>query len=136
MVKLIVGLKGTGKTKALVEQVKKAVEEESGSVICLEKERNLTYDIPYTVRLIHITDYEFGSPEFFRGFISGLHAADYDISHIFIDGLMKMFKDPDLDKIAELLDELDAFGEKENIQFTITATLDPDQIGDRIKKYC
>mgnify|MGYP000234588100 CR=1 FL=1 len=107
MVKLIVGLKGTGKTKALVEQVKKSVEEESGSVICLEKERNLTYDIPYTVRLIHITDYEFGSPEFFRGFISGLHAADYDISHIFIDGLMKMFTEPDLDKIAELLAELE-----------------------------
>ena len=70
MVKLIVGLKGTGKTKALVEQVKKAVNEESGSVICLEKERNLTYDIPYTGRLIHISDYAFGPPEFFRGFVS------------------------------------------------------------------
>lgn len=136
MVKLIVGLKGTGKTKALVEQVKKAVNEESGSVICLEKERNLTYDIPYTVRLIHISDYAFGSPEFFRGFVSGLHAADYDISHIFIDGFMKMFKDPTLDEIAQLLDELDAFGERENVRFTITASLDPDQIGDNIKKYC
>lgn len=136
MVKLIVGLKGTGKTKALVEQVKKAVEEENGNVVCLEKEKNLTYDIPYTVRLIHITDYGFGSLEFFRGFVSGLHAADYDISHIFIDGLMKMFKEPDLDKIAQFLDELDAFGEKENIRFTITATLDPDQIGENIKKYC
>ena len=49
---------------------------------------------------------------------------------------MKMFTEPDLDKIAELLAELDAFGEKENINFTITATLDPDQIGENIKKYC
>jgi ABC-type branched-subunit amino acid transport system ATPase component len=85
MVKLIMGPKGTGKTKALVELVKKAVEEESGSVVCLEKDKNLTYDVPYTARLIHASDYNFGSFEFFRGFISGLHAANYDITHVFID---------------------------------------------------
>ena len=136
MVKLIVGSKGTGKTKKLVDLIKKAVEEESGSVVCLEKDKNLTYDIPYTARLIHASDYSFGSMEYFKGFISGLHAANYDISHVFIDNLLKILNEPDMDKIAVLLDELDAFGKKESIKFTVTATVDPETIGDNIKKYC
>lgn len=136
MVKLIVGPKGTGKTKSLVDLVKHAVSEENGSVVCLETKNNLTYDIPYTVRLIHVNDYSFGSIEFFMGFISGLHAANYDITHVFIDSLFKMFDEPELDKVAKLLDDLDAFGKKQNIKFTITATADPDTIGENIKKYC
>lgn len=136
MVKLIAGPKGNGKTKSLVELVKHAVEEENGSVVCLEKDKNLTFDIPHTVRLIHASDYSFESIEFFKGFISGLHAADYDISHVFIANLLKMLNETDLDKVAELLDALDAFGKKENIKFTITATADPEKFGDNIKKYC
>lgn len=136
MVHLIMGLKGSGKTKSLVERVKHAVEEENGSVVCIEKDKNLTYDIPYTVRLVHASDYKFGSIDFFKGFISGLHAANYDISHVFIDNFLKMFEETDMDKVADLLDELDAFGEKEGIKFTISATADPAAVGERIKKYC
>ncbi len=135
MVKLIMGPKGTGKTKSLVEMVKNAVQEESGSVVCIEKDKNLTYDVPYTVRLIHASDYCFGSPEFFMGFISGLHAANYDISHVFIDNFFKMFSETEMDKLAFLLDDLNVFGEKEGIKFTISATADPSAVGDNIKKY-
>jgi len=136
MVQLIVGSKGTGKTKKLVELVKHAVEEENGSVVCIEKDKNLTYDIPYTVRLIHASDYSFKSIEFFKGFISGLHAANYDISHVFIANILKMCEDIDMDKVAQLLDELNAFGEKEKFKFPVTATVDPETLGDNIKKYC
>ncbi len=136
MVKLIIGSKGTGKTKKLIELVKRAVQEETGSIVCLEKDKNLTYDIPYTVRLIHAGDYHFQSIEFFKGFINGLHAANYDISHIFIANLLKMFDTNNIDEVAELLAELDAFGEKENIKFTISATADTENLGDNIKKYC
>jgi len=136
MVKLIAGPKGNGKTKSLVELIKHAVEEENGSVVCLEKDKNLNFDIPHTVRLIHASDYNFESMEFFKGFISGLHAADYDISHVFIANLLKMFNEPDMDKVAALLDALDTFGNKESIKFTITATADPETFGDNIKKYC
>lgn len=136
MVKLIMGPKGTGKTKALVELVKKAVEEESGSVVCLEKDKNLTYDVPYTARLIHASDYNFGSFEFFRGFISGLHAANYDITHVFIDNFLKMIDEPiNIDAFAKILEDLNAFGEKEDIKFTVTATGDPETVGDNIKKF-
>lgn len=136
MVKLIMGPKGTGKTKALVELVKQAAEQENGSVICIEKDKNLTYDVPYTARLIHASDYNFGSFEFFKGFISGLHAANYDISHVFIDNLYKMFdEEVNLDTLKKILDGLDQFGEKEGITFTVTASGDPASAGDDIKKF-
>lgn len=136
MVKLIMGPKGTGKTKSLVQLVKQATEEENGSVVCLEKDKNLTFDVPYTARLIHASDYNFGSLEFFKGFISGLHAANYDITHVFIDNLLKMFDEViDIKMLAKILNALDSFGDREGINFTVTATGDAESAGDDIKKY-
>lgn len=135
MVKIIMGPKGTGKTKALVELVKKAVEEEHGDVVCIEKDKNLTYDIPYTARLIHAAEYGIASNELLRGFISGLHAGNYDITHVFIDNFYKILNDTSEETVVEFLDWLDDFSKKDNIDFTITATADPDTVSERIKKF-
>ena len=135
MVNLIMGLKGSGKTKRLVELVKKAVEEERGDVVCIEKNRDLTFDIPYTARLVYASDYDIGTYEFMKGFISGLHAGNYDITHVFIDNLFKMLDGTDNDSIANFLNWLQAFSEKEDVDFTICATLDPDSVSEEIQKY-
>ena len=76
MLKIIMGLKGSGKTKELVGLVCKAVSEGEGDVIVIEKDRKLTYDIPYQARLIDAASYDIGSYEFLKGFISGLHAGN------------------------------------------------------------
>lgn len=135
MVKLIMGLKGSGKTKTLVELVRKAANEEHGDIICIEKDKNLTYDIPYTIRLIHASDYNIGSFEFLRGFISGLYAGNYDITHIFIDNFFKMIDDTSNEAVEGILAWLDAFSEKENVKFTISATKDQADVTDAIRKY-
>ena len=135
MVKVLVGLKGSGKTKRLVELVRRAVEEEHGDVICIEKDKNLTYDIPYQARLIHASDYQIGTFEFMKGFISGLRARNYDISHIFIDNFHKMFNAGTEAQVVDFLDWLSSFAESEGIKFTITMTADPETVGDEIKKY-
>ena len=72
MVKIIMGLKGSGKTKKLVELVRGAVANGDGDVVCIEKERKLTYDIPYQARLIDASAYDIGTYEFFKGFILSL----------------------------------------------------------------
>ena len=135
MVKVIMGPKGTGKTKVLVSLVKEAVEEENGNVICIEKDKNLTYDIPYTARLINACDYQISSYEFLRGFISGLYAGNYDISHIFIDNFFKIIGDSANDPMAEFLDWLEAFSQRQNVNFTISATANPEKASDAIRKY-
>lgn len=135
MVQLIMGLKGSGKTKRLVEMVKTAIDNETGSVVCIEKDKKLTYDIPYQVRLIHASDYAIGSVEFMKGFLSGLHAGNYDITHVFIDNFAKMLTDVSEQQIAEFLAWLDAFSAKENITFTLSMTMDPKTACEDIKKY-
>ena len=135
MVKLIMGLKGSGKTKTLVDLVKKAVDEARGDVVCIEKDKNLTYDIPYTARLIHAGEYGINSNVLLRGFISGLHAGNYDITHVFIDNFYKMLDDRSEDAVADLLDWMEAFSQRENVEFTISATADRESVGPRISKY-
>ena len=73
MVKLIMGLKGSGKTKKLVDLVVEALKDGSGDVVVIEKERSLTYDIPYQARLIDAGSYDIGSYELHKGFLSGNH---------------------------------------------------------------
>lgn len=129
------GLKGSGKTKKLVELVKKAVSEEHGDVVCIEKDKNLTYDIPYTARLIHAGEYGIVSNDLLRGFISGLHAGNYDICHVFIDNFYKLLDDSSDETVAAFLEWLNKFSQSENVNFTISATADPDTVDERIKKF-
>ena len=135
MVKVIVGLKGSGKTKKLVELVNKAINEEQGDIVCIEKDKALTFDIPYQARLIYASDYQIGTFEFMKGFISGLRAGNYDISHIFIDNFHKLFNSNAEDKVVEFLGWLDNFAASEGVRFTITMTADPSVLSDEIKKY-
>ena len=135
MVKLIMGLKGSGKTKQMIELVKKAVLEEHGDVVCLEKGPKLTYDIPHKARLISITQYDFGSYEFLKGFISGLNASNYDVSHVFIDSLQKIVDTGQETELEGFLDWLSRLSEKESMKFTITFSADPSLYGEGIRKF-
>ena len=135
MVKLIMGLKGSGKTKQLVDLVKKAVEEDRGAVVCIEKDKNLTYDIPYTARLIQAGEYNINTNALLRGFVMGLHAGNYDICHVFIDNFYKMLDDASDDAVVAFLADLDAFSSREGVDFTISVTADPDAADPRISKY-
>ena len=77
MVKVIMGLKGEGKTKKLIDLVKKAIDEEHGDVVVIESKKELTYDIPYRARLVQ---YNESGYDFLRGFVSGLQSGNYDIT--------------------------------------------------------
>ena len=133
MVQLIMGLKGSGKTKRLVEMVATAVREETGSVVCIEKDKKLTYDIPYQARLIYACDYAnaMGSYDFFKGFLSGLLGR----LDVFIDNFTKMLSEISEQQIAEFLAWLNDFSEREHIQFTLSLSMDPAATGSEITKY-
>ena len=101
MVKVIMGLKGSGKTKQLVHDINAAVKNESGSMVCIEKGTKLRYDIDMHVRLIDYQEYSMGTLAFLKGFISGLHAGNFDISHIFIDSFYKLVDKATLDDVED-----------------------------------
>ena len=126
------GLKGEGKTKKLIDLVKTAIDTESGDVVVIEGNAELTYDIPYRARLVQMSESGY---EFLKGYISGLHSGNYDITHIFVDALLKLAGDKDLAKAEEFLNWVEAFGEKENVKFTITISADSALATEGIKKF-
>ena len=100
-----------------------------------EKEKKLTFDIPYQARLIEAGSYDIGSYEFIKGFICGLHSGNYDITHVFVDNFYKIVSNKDPVMFGEFLDWLESFSERENIEFVISVTIDPDTVGEAIRKY-
>ena len=135
MVRLIMGANGAGKTKQLIDLIHNAVEAENGSVVCMEPSADMTYNISYNVRLVNASEYSVDSFECLRGFISGLYAGNYDISQVFIDNLCKTIG-REVDKDTEnFLNWLDAFGEKNNIKFTVTISADLSLATDGMQKF-
>ena len=129
------GLKGSGKTKKLVDLVRAAVNEETGDVVCIEKERKLTYDIPYQARLIDAGEYDIGSYEFLKGLICGVHAGNYDITHFFIDNFFKLVNDKSMETLTAFLAWLDKFAAEEKIDFVISVSADPAEAPESVTKY-
>ena len=129
------GLKGSGKTKQLIELVHIAVNEEHGDVVCIEKGAKLRYDIPYQVRLIESSMYEFSGYDFLKGFISGLYSANYDITHVFIDSVLRIIGEKIDERVEEFLNWCESFSVRENVKFTITVSADIALATDGIKKF-
>ena len=135
MVSILMGLKGSGKTQRHVEMVREDVKEETGDVVCFEKERKLTYDIPYQARLVEAGAYDIGSYEFLKGLICGVHAGNYDITHFFIDNFYKLVNDKSPDALIDFINWLEKFSESEHISFVLSITSDPDSAPDFLKRY-
>ena len=136
MVRVIMGVKGTGKTKQMIELINSAVQSENGNVVCIERGPKLTYDIHYKIRLVEARQYDMDNFDMLKGFINGLHAGNYDITHVFIDSLTKIVGVPAEDvSVEHFLDWLNTFGEKNNIKFTVTISADASLASEGVKKY-
>ena len=135
MVRLIMGAKGSGKTKHLIEMINNAAKDEPGNVVCIEANRTMTYDINYHIRLIDADEYKLNSYDLLRGFISGLYAGNYDITQVFIDNLCKIVGTGVNAETEEFLNWLDVFGERNNIKFTATISAEPSEATDGMQKF-
>lgn len=136
MVRVIMGVKGTGKTKQMIDMINEAVGSEHGNVVCIEKGNKLTFDIHYQIRLVEASQYDIANYTALKGFVSGLYAGNYDITHVFIDSLTKIVASEATDHaVEEFLDWLNSFSEKNNIKFTVTISADASLATDGVKKY-
>ena len=134
MIHVIMGLKGSGKTKKLIDAIHAAVAEAHGDVVCIEYGRKLTYDVTYKVRLVDSKEYAISSAEMLKGFLSGLHAGNFDITHVFIDNLYKTIG---TDKVAgeDFILWCAKFAADNNMEITITLSEDPAEASEAIKQY-
>ena len=133
MVKLIVGVKGTGKTKTLIDLANEALQTSSGCVVCVEKGQKLQYEIK-KARLINTIVYDINGADALYGLVCGLYAANYDITHIFIDSALKICKE-NIEDFNRFLNLIDNVSNKNNFQCIITASVAPENLPEDILKY-
>ena len=130
MVRLIVGEKGKGKTKYLLDQVNNDVNKFSGSVVYLDKSNKHMHELSNKVRLINVKEYSLKNADEFIGFILGLLAGNYDIEEIFFDSYLKISHQEDCD-LTENLNELERISKQFNINFTLSVSCGKDQIPEK-----
>lgn len=134
MIHVILGLKGSGKTKKLIDSINAAVAQASGDVVCIEYGKKLTYDVTYKVRLVDSQEYGIQSAEMLKGFLSGMHAGNFDITHVFIDNLYKTIGH-DLSAAEDFIAWAAKFAADNNMEITVTLSEDPANISESIKQY-
>ena len=134
MIHLIMGLKGSGKTKKLIDAINTAVANANGDVVCIEYGRKLTYDVTYKVRLVDSQEYGISSPEMLKGFLSGLHAGNFDITNVFIDNLYKTIG-KDVAAAEDFIAWCAKFAADNNMEITITISEDPANLSDAVKQF-
>ena len=134
MLKMIVGVKGTGKTKTLISMVNAATELSSGAVVCLEKGTNLRFDIKYQARLINVDEYALSDAQSLYGFIAGIHASNQDITHIFVDGTYRICN-KNVDEFEKFVIECAKLADDADINIVMTVSMPVENIPESIKKY-
>ena len=134
MVKLIIGVKGTGKTKTLIEMVNKAQNETNGCVVCIERGNKLRYDVNSQVRLIDTVEYLVTDAQSLFGFVAGILASNYDVTDIFIDSCLKICNE-DVPAFEKFLLEVEALALKNNVNVMITSSLPVENVSDVMKKF-
>ena len=140
MIHLIMGLKGSGKTKKLIDSITDCVAKANGDVVCIEFDQKLTYDLPHKVRLVDSEEYGISNPDMLKGLLSGLHAGNFDITNVYIDNLYKTIaKDLSAEEKRAAGEEFllwcAKFAELNNMEITITVSDDPALAGEAVKAY-
>lgn len=134
MIHVIMGLKGSGKTKKLIDAINTAVAQSNGDVVCIEYGKKLTYDVTYKVRLVDSQEYGISSADMLKGFLSGLHAGNFDITNVFIDNLYNTIGGG-LAAAEEFVAWAAKFAADNSMEITVTMSEDVANVSENMKQY-
>ncbi len=132
MVQLIVGVKGKGKTKVLLDKVNSQIQTMEGNIVYLDKSTKHMYELNNKIRLIDVSDFSLANADAFLGFILGIISQDHDLQQMYLDSFLKIAKLEDKD-ITETIQKLEAISEKFKVDFTLNVSLDEADIPEAIK---
>ena len=133
MMKLIVGSKGSGKTKSMVDMINSATKTTAGNVVVIEKGMQLTYNIDHKARLVDLADYKISGYEMLYGFVAGVLAGNYDITELFVDGMIRVGGD-DLEALGKTLDAIAAIA-GDSTEVVVTISAEESALPESVKKY-
>ena len=134
MLKLMIGVKGTGKTKTLIEMVNESVKTSAGSVVCIEKGDKLRYDIKYQARLVNTEEFFVNDAQSLYGFIAGILASNHDVTELFVDSALKICNN-DVAAFEKFVEEIDTLIAKTGTKVFMTSSMPVEEASDVIKKF-
>ena len=136
MIKVIVGLKGSGKTARLVDEMNLEAMDSGRIVVCIVRGKRLETQIKPQIRLIDVDDYPTEGYHEFMSFLAGICSKDYDLTDIYVDSIEKVTKTNDVDQFSDFLRDLEPFSEKQNVNFTFILSADPNALPEGIRRFC
>ena len=134
MIQVIMGLKGSGKTKRLIDAINEAVATAQGDVVCIEYGSHLTYDVNHRVRLVNAKEYGINNLDKLKGLLSGLHAGNFDITNVYIDNLYKTIGADRANGEAFIL-WCAEFAQANEMNITISVSDDAAEASEAVKAY-
>lgn len=132
MVQLIVGKKGKGKTKYLLDKVNSEVKTVSGNIVYLDKSTKHMFELNNKVRLIDVSDYAFENSAEFIGFVCGIISQDHDLEQMYFDSFLKISKLEDA-SITDVVNRLEVLGQKFDVNFILSVSCDEDELDESLK---
>ena len=133
MVQLIVGKKGKGKTKQILDMVNKEVKGASGNIVYLDKNLSHMYELNNKIRLINVADYAVSNPDEFVGFIRGIVSQDNDLEQMYFDSFLKIACSEGSDRIEEIIQKLDGISETYHFKIIASVSLDNSELAESLK---
>ncbi|MGI6081235.1 MAG: twitching motility protein PilT [Candidatus Avilachnospira sp.] len=134
MVQLIVGSKGKGKTKELLQRAEQAVKEAQGNIVYLDKSSQHMYELNNKIRLINVSNFPVNSEDGFIGFISGIISQDHDLEYMFLDSFLKIANLYGTD-ITSSVHKLAELSDKYHVNFIVSVSMDKDDLPESLKEY-
>ena len=132
MVQLIVGKKGKGKTKYLLDKVNSEIKTVSGNIVYLDKSTKHMFELNNKVRLIDVSDYAFENSAEFVGFVCGIISQDHDLEQMYFDSFLKISK-LENESITDVVNRLETLGKKFNVKFILSVSCDEDELDESLK---
>lgn len=137
MVQLIVGRKGKGKTKHLLDKVNTEVKDIAGNVVYLDKSAKHMFELNNRIRLINVSDYMVANSDEFIGFICGIISQDHDLQQMYFDSFLKIAcmdeSTTDSEKLGAVIGKLEAVSSKFNVDFVLSISLDAHELSEDLK---
>ncbi|MBR5154990.1 MAG: hypothetical protein IKW62_00710 [Clostridia bacterium] len=135
MIKIHIGLKGSGKTKKLINDVNNAITLEKGNVVCITEGNRLMHDLDRNARMVNTEQFDIKNFDMFEGLLCGIIAQDFDVTHIFIDSVFKSVPSADMSTIDELIQAIEKLEVKFNVSFTLMVSAEESSATELVKKY-
>ena len=135
MIKVHIGLKGSGKTPKMIQAVNTAIDVEKGNVVCITDGNRLNHDINRKARLVNTENFDIKNLDVFTGMLYGIVAQDFDVTHIFIDSIFKSVPSATMEQLEDFVDVLENLEAEFNVSFTMMVSAEEAEAGAKVKKY-